>query len=634
MSYIKGIVFISEYKIDCPKFTDFIGEGIGWMSEDTYVRWTHTKNHSDIDQINIWQSKKYLFTMMNIDGIIKMDGFDNIPSALKFTESTIKSKGIQYLKNTHDSKGVKMNIKDFNKIKKIAKTNKTSFIDAILKDDDLKEKLYRQWAREYQNMRRSGYSKEQAFAKFARESRDEYEKQGYSPSKTNQLIKKEEKEWKEELKKALEFCNIVDSIKDVNPRAGESKSDFIARFMNETKSEYPDEKQRYAVANSYWERKGKDSVHDKLIEPSPQIRQEFENGMKQLGWKIDSKQKSLFGGFHYQVTYTKRTNVDEAEFHKIVKELMDYVDRMDDKYNTDNTANIGMGRNGIITAGVDIREQYVKDSLEQKAKDFFNVKDSGELSAKTIESLEELIENYKKNHPNMQCGEIEKRNGLYRVKVDLNDAIKDSIQEGDIYKGETDKYYTYYKINKIDTNNNKVAYMFLMRDKKTGKENGGPDSDKIEDVERMIKNMQKVSSLNDSIKDEDIEELSEEEKKAIEDYKKAIAGTTNPKLLEMYSHILREECDHLRELEESKGMESIKDYQRVPGQYTVEEFKRMGKDRQLDEIVQNAKRKFGNDVVKILNEIRTNPNSPYQQKDLRDAISRYLKRNYDLIMDW
>lgn len=56
---------------------------------------------------------------------------------------------------------------------------------------------------------------------------------------------------------ALRFNN---SIKDVEPREGESKEDFIARFMSETKEEYPDEKQRLAVANSYWERKNtKDS---------------------------------------------------------------------------------------------------------------------------------------------------------------------------------------------------------------------------------------------------------------------------------------------------------------------------------------------------------------------------------------
>ena len=56
----------------------------------------------------------------------------------------------------------------------------------------------------------------------------------------------------------LTTSEFLDSkCKDVNPNEGESKEDFISRFMSETKEEYPDEKQRYAVANSYWERRNK-----------------------------------------------------------------------------------------------------------------------------------------------------------------------------------------------------------------------------------------------------------------------------------------------------------------------------------------------------------------------------------------
>ena len=51
-----------------------------------------------------------------------------------------------------------------------------------------------------------------------------------------------------------------DSLHDVEPRSGESKDEFISRFMKETKSEYPDMKQRLAVAYSYWKNKGKDSM--------------------------------------------------------------------------------------------------------------------------------------------------------------------------------------------------------------------------------------------------------------------------------------------------------------------------------------------------------------------------------------
>ena len=42
---------------------------------------------------------------------------------------------------------------------------------------------------------------------------------------------------------------------EVYPQKGETKSDFINRFMRVTGAEYPDVKQRYAVANSYWERR-------------------------------------------------------------------------------------------------------------------------------------------------------------------------------------------------------------------------------------------------------------------------------------------------------------------------------------------------------------------------------------------
>lgn len=44
-------------------------------------------------------------------------------------------------------------------------------------------------------------------------------------------------------------------LDEVYPNKGESKKDFINRFMGVTTKEYPDVKQRYAVANSYWERR-------------------------------------------------------------------------------------------------------------------------------------------------------------------------------------------------------------------------------------------------------------------------------------------------------------------------------------------------------------------------------------------
>lgn len=64
------------------------------------------------------------------------------------------------------------------------------------------------------------------------------------------------------LKPTEKLINILSSskpknydIKDVYPNKEESKEDFISRFMSETKDEYPDYKQRLAVAYSYWNRR-------------------------------------------------------------------------------------------------------------------------------------------------------------------------------------------------------------------------------------------------------------------------------------------------------------------------------------------------------------------------------------------
>ena len=56
-----------------------------------------------------------------------------------------------------------------------------------------------------------------------------------------------------------------------------------------------------------------------------------------------------------------------------------------------------------------------------------------------------------------------------------------------------------------------------------------------------------------------IEYLTEEEEKAVEDYKKAIQSTSNPTLLKMFQHILQEELEHIEELNGVKNEKGIQD---------------------------------------------------------------------------
>ena len=62
---------------------------------------------------------------------------------------------------------------------------------------------------------------------------------------------------------SLEWIDESIALTEVYPTKGENKEDFISRFMKETKYEYPDRKQRYAIALSYWNRRKKnESVED------------------------------------------------------------------------------------------------------------------------------------------------------------------------------------------------------------------------------------------------------------------------------------------------------------------------------------------------------------------------------------
>lgn len=56
-------------------------------------------------------------------------------------------------------------------------------------------------------------------------------------------------------------------------------------------------------------------------------------------------------------------------------------------------------------------------------------------------------------------------------------------------------------------------------------------------------------------KDSDIEYLTQEEEKAVDDYRKAIQNTSNPKLLKLYQHILNEELEHIDELTSAEVVE-------------------------------------------------------------------------------
>lgn len=120
-------------------------------------------------------------------------------------------------------------------------------------------------------------------------------------------------------------CETTDTrVLDIKPHKGESKEDFISRFMSETKEEYPDNKQRLAVAYSYW-KNAKDSNDvdvdkelDSLIADEEEAIDEYNKAIK----KFESDKELM-----YMCREFEKIIHDEEEHIRILKGLKESYNR-------------------------------------------------------------------------------------------------------------------------------------------------------------------------------------------------------------------------------------------------------------------------------------------------------------------
>ena len=101
-------------------------------------------------------------------------------------------------------------------------------------------------------------------------------------------------------------------------------------------------------------------ANDRLVKVPDNKLKEFEGTLKSAGFKIVSKSDRGMTT-HYQVEVDSPNKFStEAELREWAKKIDAACDKMDATAPT--TWNIGLTTNGKITAGLDVREMYVKDS--------------------------------------------------------------------------------------------------------------------------------------------------------------------------------------------------------------------------------------------------------------------------------
>lgn len=100
-------------------------------------------------------------------------------------------------------------------------------------------------------------------------------------------------------------------------------------------------------------------------------------------------------------------------------------------------------------------------------------------------------------------------------------------------------------------------------------------SDVAKEIRRFAeKNHLEVKNYVKDNDESEIDKLSEEERQAIEDYKNAIMKTNDVKLLKLFAHILKEETEHLEELQSEEVEDSVNDDRLSP--MTYKKLKELG----------------------------------------------------------
>lgn len=101
-------------------------------------------------------------------------------------------------------------------------------------------------------------------------------------------------------------------------------------------------------------------ANDKLVKVPDNKLKEFEGILRSAGFKIVSKSdRGMTTHYQVEVNSTDKFST-EAELKEWAKKIDAACDKMDATAPT--TWNIGLTTNGKITAGLDVREMYVKDS--------------------------------------------------------------------------------------------------------------------------------------------------------------------------------------------------------------------------------------------------------------------------------
>lgn len=226
-------------------------------------------------------------------------------------------------------------------------------------------------------------------------------------------------------------------------------------------------------------------------------------------WVKDKGQWKMWGGTHSQ-----------------------HVDR--DAYLAEGYEDVKVVKNG------ESPKDSIKDSLTKEEKELVDYAIDNLDHDNSADKLVRVMSIYYSEYAKLARKKPNEIKEYFKQVID--DSVKDAFA---IYNTDKNKYLTYNGWgNKTDSN----IQLF-------------ENEAYAENIKNAYYNQAHIKVVR--LHDDDLDYLTEEEEKAVDDYRQAINSTNNPKLLKLYQHILEEELEHIEELTSAEVVEdssAVKDY--------------------------------------------------------------------------